>query len=216
MAWVGMFLAIALESACYFLLGVTTGLFFSGIVWAVLLLPPLVLTEARLRHRGMIAAGVIDGIAIVWLIAVFTSSLTLMLWLECYLVLAACGFALLGTVHIFGKLFRSAPELASAITVLLALSWLTAPIWLARSMPAHPQWTGQLVRVHPLLAMNSVTRDFGFWNERPIAYQYLLTLGQDVPGSIPESIWASVLLHLLIGCAGIGLAAISRRPRERS
>lgn len=210
MVWVAALLAMLFESICYGLLGVNTGLFFAGTVAAVLLLPPLVLMKVRLLHRGMIAVGVVDGIAAVWLVAVFTSSLTFGQWLRCYLILVACGFSLLGLVSLFGSFFRSVLPIASATTVLLALGWLTAPIWVARSMPAHPQMTQQLVRVHPLLAINSVTRDFGFWNERPLAYHYLLTLGQDVPGSVPESIWGCVLLHLLIGLAGLGLAAISR------
>jgi hypothetical protein len=101
--------------------------------------------------------------------------------------------------------------LAPAIVVLIALAWVSSPVWLARIMPAHPNLTHWIVWIHPLMACNSVVRDFGLWMERPIAYRYLLTLGQDVSAGLPQSVLPSVVFHFVLGIAALGLSRVVGR-----
>src|SRR5450432_1723305 len=95
-AWAAILLGIVAESACYFAVGATLGLFFGGIIFAALLVPPLVLAEERLVDRVMIAAGICDGVAIVWLMPMIQGTITPRQFLFCYVLLAAWCAALLG------------------------------------------------------------------------------------------------------------------------
>jgi hypothetical protein len=116
----------------------------------------------------------------------------------CYVILVVWCFALLGIGQIISLLIRS-PIPAAALTVALALLWLTWPIWLARILPDHPDLAAHLVAPHPLFAINGVLKSFGIWTEQPLAYQYLMTLGQDLPYALPQNIGPVAGLHMLLG-----------------
>src|SRR5438094_751127 len=103
------------------------------------------------------------------------------------------------------------------MSVTLALLWMTWPIWLS------PTWKGEestagvarLVVCHPAFAINSLlVRPHGLWTEQSIAYR-LTDLSQNVPYTLPKSIWPSTLLHALMGAASLTLAAWSQRKRPR-
>ncbi|HEY1628968.1 MAG TPA: hypothetical protein VGF52_03860, partial [Tepidisphaeraceae bacterium] len=55
-AWGALAISVMAEGACFATLGTTLGLFFGGIIFAALLVPPLVLAQERLVDRLMIAA----------------------------------------------------------------------------------------------------------------------------------------------------------------
>lgn len=85
----------------------------------------------------------------------------------------------------------------SGVVVLVALAWLTWPIW------ASPTWrggrsagqVGRLVELHPGLVVNAqVGRSFGQWTEQSVAY-HLTDLNQDVAYLPPRTVWRSLLVH---------------------
>jgi hypothetical protein len=223
-AWTAMGIAIIAESACYAAVGATLGLFFGGIIFAALLVPPLVLAEERLVDRLLIAAAVCDGIAIVWLITIGT--ITLKQFLFCYILLAAWCAAMMGTAtiisgilcgfHLAGREYTPGTPrcnhrglngraiVAAAIVTVIALMWITSPIWFASHL-SHSNsdfYISWFAPPHPLLAINGILANLGIWSERPIAYAYLLNLGQDVPYTLPRSVWPCAGFHLLIGTLG--------------
>jgi hypothetical protein len=98
---------------------------------------------------------------------------------------------------------RIAPTFASAIATILALAWLTWPVWLSPRLtgPSAATTVKYLTWMHPLFAVNGVLTNLGAWSHLPIAYRYLTTLGQDVPYALPTSIWPAALVHLVLGIA---------------
>jgi hypothetical protein len=196
-ACIALLIALIGAGACYAIVGPNVGLFFGGLVFAALLVPPLTLMGDRLAQRLLIAGCVCDGIAIVWLVAWLGGHVTLIQCLLCYALLIAWCFALGGIVI---ALHRIGSISAAAITTVLALLWLASPIWLWPHLAGATQW---LVPIHPLFAMNSVLVNLGIWTERPIAYRYLLTLGQDVPYELPRTILPAAMVHLVVGAVGV-------------
>jgi hypothetical protein len=218
-AWLALALAGGMQTLACVLIGVNAGLFFAGIVLAALIVPPMCLTVTRLQDRAMIAWAANDGIGLVWFVAVFASPLTLEQWFRCYVVLFAWTTVLMGMAILAQVCVARLIPLASqkingsivvppAVVVLIALAWVSCPVWLARIMPAHPNLTHWIVWIHPLMACNSVVHEFGLWMERPIAYRYLLTLGQDVSAGLPQSVLPSFAFHFVLGIAALGLSRI--------
>jgi hypothetical protein len=204
-------LAIVSALICYFAAGAPLGLFFAGVASAAILLPYLCLINERLSQRVLIAGAFVAGNAIVWLLAI--GSITILQWLACSLVLAGFALALLGMLSILIKLIRS-PIAAAAIVVTLALAWLTWPIWLSPHLHGadSENFVSWLVWLHPLFAINGALPNLGTWTHQPIMY-HLTNLGQDVPYTLPQSVWPCVALHGLIGTA---LLFASSRPKKHS
>ena len=198
----GLALGIASMGVCWIVIGSGIGLFFGGIIFAALLVPPLVLGEEKLTRRILVAIGVNVGIAIVWLGSVGFSSQTVSQFILCYVALFAWCLALAGLSILLRSLLRRAIP-ASCVAIVIGIMWLSWPIWLAQYLPEHQGLVEYLVPPHPLFLVNSVLKDQGIWSERPIAYRYLFTLGQDVPYELPRSVVPMIALHGLIG--GIGL-----------
>jgi hypothetical protein len=207
MAWVALVLSLATAMACYLAVGVTLGLYFGGLIFTSILVPTCCMTEQRVVSRLLVAAAVADGTAIVWLVCVFISSTTLVQWLMCYAVLLAWAMALVGLCAIISPTRPNRASIpGSAIAMFLSLAWLTCPVWLQTRAAV-------VVPVHPLFALNRVLLDLGLWTIRPIAYRYLVSLGQDVPYELPGTIIPMLVLHLLVGVAG--LLAASRVAGRR-
>lgn len=197
-AWGGLLLGGLASLGSYLAVGSTLGLFFAGVLFAALLVPPLVLAEERLIDRLLVAAAVNDGIALIWLIPVFGGAITLFQGLLCYIVLVCWCFALTGLAAGFNRLGSHIP--AAAMTLALALGWLSSPIWL--SSPAAEFVASKIVPIHPLFALNGAAPQLGLWSERPIAYRHLLNLGQDVAYELPRGVLAMAAVHLLAGAIG--------------
>jgi hypothetical protein len=176
------------------ILGASLANYLAGFFILGVLLPPLVLTNDRLKPRLFILVSIPAGIGIGWLV----SGIALMQTVRCFAVLFGCA-ALVGGVSTALTRFRITPLAASAMTVLIALLWLTWPVWLSPYFG--DAIVDRLVPIHPLFAINGVLVNFGTWSHMPIAYRELTTLGQDVPYSLPMSIWPSVFVHLLPGIA---------------
>ncbi len=126
------------------------------------------------------------------------------------LVTIAVGLAAGSLVRLL-MLLRVSPLIASSISITVALAWLSWPIWLS-------PWLGdevlasRLVGVHPLLAVNAIAPQFGYWIQQPLMYR-LTSLGQDVMFTLPESVAGCVILHLAIAATG-ALSLIPRRFRH--
>ena len=204
-------LLAALFTACACVAtGATTGCFFGGVVVATLLTPPLVLAETTRSRQLMCAAAVVDGIGIAWLFAVAHPSISIVDWLQSYVVLIAFTFALTGLALLLCRRLRFSVFPASALVVALSLAWLSFPVWLSPHLAGRPRLVGALTVAHPLLTLDGVFRALGApWTERHFMYNYLSVLNQDVPYELPRTILPAVLLHGLIGCAALLLA---RRP----
>jgi hypothetical protein len=93
---------------------------------------------------------------------------------------------------------------SAALTVIVALAWLTWPIWLSRAFDgdASAGWVDKAAAVHPALSIN--IPNLGVWSEQAIAY-HLTDLNQNVPYSPPKTVWGAVLLHGAIAVVLLGL-----------
>ena len=206
-ALIPLLLSLAFTAACYLAAGPSLGLFIGGVFVATLLAPPLVLWRDDALDRVMVAMSVVDGVAIVWLVAVFTTDTTFAHWLAAYVLLAAYVTALEGITLALRRV-RFGDVASSAVTVTLALAWLTWPVWF--SAWATASTVRVLVRVHPLFALNGLLHHLGVWGEGRLAYR-LTNLGQDVPYHLPNSVHRAIVLHMLLGGALLLLACRRRR-----
>jgi hypothetical protein len=215
-------LAFIVTLCCCIASGTGLMLFLGAVALAMVLTPPLVLGHRRSIDRLLVAASIVDGVAVVWLAAIFRSDVTFGQWLAAYVLLAACVVAAAG---IADALWRVGGEMFStAVTLLVTLAWLTWPIWLSAwiDSPAVLRAMGWLAPIHPLLAMNGLLVHLGVWGELPLMYQ-LTSLGQDVSYSLPPSVAPCAAAHFLIGGAlmfasragGAGRAAVDEPDRQR-
>lgn len=179
-------LAAAAAGLCYAAAGETLGFYLGPIMAVTFILPVIIGAHAR-HFDALVAAGaIVDAVGVAWLLAVFGPNLTLAQWLQCYLLLAAYAFALTA-------LTRAA---AAWVAVIVGVAWLTWPLWTAPFLDITiARW---LTPAHPLMAINRVVLDLGVWMEQPLMYGHA-TLGQDVPYTLPRSIWPCVAVHVVIG-----------------
>jgi hypothetical protein len=166
-----------------------------------LIAPPIVLAHETLARRAFAYAGVVDGVGLVWLVAALRTDTTLGDWLACYLLLAAFVIAVAGLAIVLARL-RINVFAASALAVLIGLSWLTWPVWLSPWLSGDrgAAIVGWLAPAHPLLAMNGVQLHLGAWSEQQLAY-HLTNLGQDVPYRLPATALPAILVHAVVGSA---------------
>ncbi len=192
-------------AVAWYFAGDGLGMFFGGIIAATVLAPGLILSESGgWKHRILIAGAVADGVGMVWLISLFVSPITLAQGLRGYLLLIAWVGALAGMVAILERLTRSR-AFTAAVTTLGAAAWIGWPIWLAPALQgtARAGLVQRMAAAHPLLVMNSVIPQEGYWIERTYIY-HLVSLNQDVALSLPSSIWPAVMIYLaLAGLAGL-------------
>ena len=200
-------LALAFTAISYWLCGATLGLLLCGLFAAGLLIALLDDAPSTWMHRVILAAFIVDGVAVVWLTRVFLSPITFPQWLQAYIVLLAVGGSVLALRMML---------IDHRIVVFLFTAWFVSPVALAHAMLASGGETlvGILTQVHPLLAMNRILIEQGAWTNSDLAYRLLTPLGQDVAYALPESIWPCVLAHILLTAAGCASAIwIGRRHR---
>ena len=189
---------------CYLAAGRSLGFFLGAVAMACLIVPPLV-AGARDRLAAVIIAGsVVDAIGIVWLFAVIGHGVTLAQWLACYSVLAAFAFGVAGLTWVLRR--AVAAIASSAIAVVIAVGWLSWPIWTSPWVTA--EVAAWLAPAHPLLAMNRVLLDLGVWTQQPWMYRHT-TLGQDVAFALPRTIWPCIVMHAVMA---MGLLVRAAEP----
>ena len=212
-----LLLASLATGLCRAAAGNTLGLFFGGVAFASLLVPPLVAGERSLRKRVAVPVAVSLGVAIVWLGSI-GDPLTFGQWLACAMALILYAFALCGACSLLLTL-RVNAALAGAIVTVAALLWLTWPVWLSRALlaPSGDTIVAWLVPAHPLFAINGVLLPhFDTWDRHPLAYSRLTVLNQDVSYDLPDGVLWATLLHGTIAVATLVLStAIERRSTRR-
>ncbi len=199
-------------ACCYVAAGPTLAMYLGGLALAMVLSPPLVLAYRARMNQLLAAASIIDGVGVVWLVAMFRTDLTFVQWLSAYVLLAACVIGAAGAAVALAR-FAMNDLFASAMVTVAVLAWLTWPIWLSAwiDQPSVVRAMDWLVPVHPLLALNGLLAHLGVWGELPVMYQ-LTSLGQDVPYSLPASVATCAALHFLLG--GALLLVSVDRPRR--
>lgn len=196
---------------CFRAAGATAGLFFGPIAFAVLIVPPMVLTAVRPKTQAIIAAGALAGTAAVWMGALSDPYLGIAHWASCVLVLAAWVVFLWGLAVVLARLHLPAP-IPVFLVVLIAAAWLTWPIWLSPWLAGRDALVGWLTPAHPLLAIDGALTALGPpWSERPLMYNRLSILNQDVPYELPSSVTWTVLLHGIIGAIFLSVPASARK-----
>jgi hypothetical protein len=191
-------LSLLAAALCYLAAGPTLGLFFGGFFLTAMIVAPLQQTGVKLLP---LLTGVCAGTAVVWFASASRPDVYFTDCLRSLVVLAAWVFALAGVGNVL-RVAKCCPTSAVTITVILALAWLTWPVWLTAALEtAHGQQiVDLLVPAHPLFAVNAVMKQFGAWDHYPVrAYPTLTVLNQDVTYQQPGSIWPAVVLHGLIG-----------------
>jgi hypothetical protein len=175
--------------------GVSLSLILAGPIVAAILVPPLALAPLR-KFDSVVAVGtIVDTIGCIWLAAVVRHALSFPQWLQCYLVLLAF-VAALWALTIALERMKLDRVFASALTIVVALLWLTWPIWLAPEL--NESLVSWLVPAHPIMALNGICFEaLGVWSQQPVAYR-LTSLGQDVPYALPHSIVPMILVHAAI------------------
>ena len=87
---------------------------------------------------------------------------------------------------------------------MLALAWLSWPVWLSPWIAGRDRLVAWLVAAHPLFALDGALRHLGPpWTEHHWMYTRLTVLNQDVFYSLPGGVGRAVVL-----CAGIALACL--------
>jgi len=208
------------SAICYWQASATLGLFLGPLILATLYVPPLILSENGCVARLSVLVAVIIGPTLVWLSVGNKQVINPHQLLQCMLVMAGWVSAVSGGTLILREL-RVVPILASTVTIIASLFWLTWPIWLSPILASHRHAVGWLSWDHPIMAMNSVVQHLGLWGSpmggSDLAYRYLTILNQDVAYSHSQSIWPFVLVHECIGVplmsAAFLLARIRVKPR---
>jgi hypothetical protein len=187
---------------CFAASGASTGTFFGGVAFAVLITPPFVAAEQTTRDRIIVAAAVFAGVACAWLLPLRDPYVTATHWAAAAAVLASVIAAVAGVVVALRAARVPAPFASALIVVLFAL-WLTWPIWLSPHLAGHARLTNSLVAAHPLFAIERALSDLSpHWTERPLMYNELSVLNQDVSYALPTTIIWSILLHAVAGALG--------------
>jgi hypothetical protein len=209
-------LGLLLTAGCYWAAVPSLGLWLGGLVVVALLVPALTLAEEGWLDRIIAGGSVVDGVAVVWLVAVFTSETGFVDWLRCYVLLAAWAAAV-WSIAILLERVRMGRVAAAAVTVVLALAWLTWPVWISPWLtgPRAAAVVDALVPVHPPMVINGALRHLGIWTQHPVAYR-LTSLGQDIAYALPLGIGRSALLHVLIAGAAVAVARARPRPAGTS
>lgn len=201
-------IAIGATSWCAWSTGPGLALFFGAVLLAALYVPFLTLMEPpAARWNPPLAAGL--GVGVCWAVALLFCDVTGVEWMRCLLICFAFSLALAGATSALTRL-PIPPSLAAAVVVVVALFWLTWPVWLSHGL--NQSRVNGLVVAHPLLAINGVLQYLGAWDRAPLAYQRLTILNQDIPYHLPRSIMPAVLVHGAI--ATIGFAITVRRSEN--
>ncbi|HTW93987.1 MAG TPA: hypothetical protein VMD30_04275 [Tepidisphaeraceae bacterium] len=195
--------------------GISLGTVIGGLFAITLVLPPLSAGQPKLCDRFSILACCAAAVAATWICLVRPQAATIGQWCEVSLVMAAYAAALAGCVALLDRLLGS--PLSSAITILIAFSWLTWPIWLSPWMAttANEHLIDLLVLLHPPLLANGILTFTAPWTEQSLAYT-LTVLGQDIPIALPDNPLPSIGVHVLVAAAGFALASFKIRKNRRS
>lgn len=192
--------------ACYLVAGPSLGIFLGGLLLITFLVPPLAMAEASVINR-LLAVGIFAlTIVAIWLYAAIRSETKVIEWAGASTVLLAFAIALAGLASGL-RLARCSPIVAATITVILAIAWLTWPIYMSRTWDGESSEAGvdRLIVLHPGMAINAQVSKLGAWTGQSVAY-HLTDLQQNVMYSLPHNYWPCVLFNCILGGALLGLS----------
>ncbi len=184
--------------------GATLGFLFAPVFLTTIFTPALVLAHRKAALHVAAWFAISIGISVGWLAF---DGLRPSETFGCIFVLAAYLLALAGLASLLTQLRITGP-LACAIVTILALLWLTWPVWLSRALlsshgDAVVAWMSP---AHPLFAINGVVRArFDSWDRYQMAYQQLTVLNQDVLYRLPRNVTACACLHAAVGIASFAV-----------
>lgn len=192
---IGASLVVALTTLGLMLTGASLGMLLAGIAAVILALPQVDDSTYAPKLRLLIASCTAGAVACIWLLATASDQFTFMQFILSTVVLFSITGAAAG--------LRTA-GLPSPIVSVLLIAWFTVPVWASRLFLSASGETlaGFVTKYHPVFALNRVMLDSGAWTHRPMAYQFLTNLGQDVAYTLPDSIAPCVLLHITAGAVG--------------
>lgn len=194
-------LALVGAVASYCAAGAALGLLIGSIAFTALITPPLAIAVSQRSERVLIAIATAAGSVVVCMFC-----LSVVDSLQCALILLVFALALVALTHTLQSL-RISASIAPALTTIVALAWLSFPIWFRSERAA------SLIAFHPIFAMNGTVKSLGIWTQQPILYR-LTTLGQDVPFALPTSIWPCVILHGVIAMLLLAPVQIQARADD--
>jgi len=176
--------------ACSVAAGATLGLVLGPLVFVALSVPPLVASCATRRESVSVVVAFFLAL-LVWPILMFHDA-RVALW---GLLLLAFALGVAGLVRGLMTL-RVSDFFASAFGTVVALAWLSWPVWLAPQLSGSrgESVVGWMVAAHPLFATNALFIKLGVWTEMGTAYR-LTNLNQDVAYALPNGPWACIILH---------------------
>ena len=178
------------------LCGAELGGVFAVIYVAMLLSPVFAATR---EFNLLPPLGVFIGVAVGSLILLAREIVDAGQYGQLIVLLASVTFALAAITQLMTAV-RIEPTLASGVTILLAIAWLSWPIWLSSSMTDSIATT--LSPLHPFLAINGAVPQYGYWHQARLMYS-LTNLGQDVNFTFPTSVSAASIFHGAIAIGGI-------------
>lgn len=190
--------ALGCTLLCRAATGATLGFLFAPVFLATIFTPALVLAHRKTLLHIAAWFAISIGVSVGWLAF---DGLRSAETFRCIFVLTAYLLALAGLASLLTQL-RITGTLASAIVTILALLWLTWPVWLSRALlsPHGDTLVAWLSPAHPLLAINGVVRArFDSWDRYQMAYQQLTVLNQDLLYSLPRNVMACACLHAAVG-----------------
>jgi hypothetical protein len=181
---------------------------FGGVLIVTITLPPLVLTLDNWLRRVLVSLAGVSAVMAAWLFLPIDWSQ----WGSCAALLATYAVALTGAAALLRWLGVNAFA-SAAIVVVVALAWLSWPVWLSPLLAGHESFVNWLVFAHPLLAVNGVLIDQGIWTERPRMYGWT-ALNQDVSYSMPASMWWCFFWHGVLGVAFLALSTWQKKDEN--
>jgi hypothetical protein len=199
-------LGLLSASACYVIAGPSLGLFLGGLLLVSFLVPPIAMSEVSVLNRLLGVLILVLTIIGIWLVATLRSETKLVEWAGASLTLLSYAVALAGFASGF-RLVHFSPIVSAALTVILALAWLTWPIYMSRTWDGQNSEAGvaRLILFHPGMAINAQVSKLGAWTGQSVAY-HLTDLQQNVMYSLPHNYWPCVLFNSIVGGALLGLS----------
>ena len=188
-------LALAIASALACLTGINLGLFLGGLAFIAILAPYAATLWTNPRHGLMAITCVTHAVAATWLWAVWADpAVHLRGWLGIYGITIAVVLLEASLVLVLRRAGLGSAS-AAGLTVMMALLWLTVPIWLFPHLQTDGllPWMQRLINIHPVFVINGAA-PLSIWPEMPIAYT-IMNLNQDVPYALPTSPIAAILVH---------------------
>ena len=211
----GLVFGLIAGLSCYWVAGPTLGAWIGPLALVAAVGPLVVVAEEGLWRRLFAVAGIVDGLGAAWLWVMVRSPVELGQWLRCYLVLLGLAVALGGMVSLLHRA-RLPRAPAGGLVALVALGWLTWPIWTSpwlRGQKYEPL-VERLSFAHPVLAVNvAVAPPLSQWVEDAFMYQQT-ALNQDVLYIAPRGVAWTVVVHLGVGVVLFGAAHWQARSRE--